>query len=87
MICSSFSTEHGPAITPICFPPTVKLPALDHRRLGFRFPAGYFVRLQNGQHVGHAVPNQQGIFIGLPIVADHGDHGALSADDHVRLQA
>ena len=82
-ICSSLSTEQGPAMTPIVPPPTRQAAGADDRRLGLHFAAGDFVRGEDRHDFGHAGAAFQRFLVRLAIVADHGDHGPFGAHDDV----
>lgn len=55
--CSSFSTEQGPAMTPICLPPTDRLPAVMTDVSFFTSRLAILYGGEDRQHLGDAGPS------------------------------
>ena len=86
-ICSSLSTEQGPAMTPSVPPPTVRLPARTTVGSDFGFDAREFVRREHGQHFVDAGAAFENADRGVAFVANRGDDGPLGASEHGGLEA
>ena len=85
-ICSSLSTEQGPAITATRVPPTSRLPRLDHGPLGLQLRRGPLVRGHDRQDLLHPLARLEDLGQPRPLLADRGDDGLVRAADHLGRQ-
>ena len=78
-ICSSLSTEQGPAMTPIGARADFQAADRDLRRLLLHLAAGDFVRGENRHDVLDARAAGQRFLGAVALFADGGDDGPLGA--------
>ena len=86
-ICSSLSTEHGPAMTATRAAAHLEAPGLHHGPLRLQLRGGPLVRGHDRQDLLHPLARLEHLGEPRPLLAEGRDHGLVLPVDHLGGQA